>query len=321
MATAGVVTAPPLPRTRTRRARALRSVGRALLLLLLLVVALAGAFFWRPTVVIGSIGRAILWAKGVRGHDVVVDGRRLHFLAGGEGRPVLLLHGLGGRSDDFATIIPPLMTAGFAVQAVDLLGYGASERPDVDYSIALEADTVRKFLDARQLAQVDLVGWSMGGWIALKLAAEHPGRVRTLTLIDSAGFTFNAPDPRVLRPRTPQELETMAALFSPKAGPIPGFIARDMLRVMTEQDWVVARALDSMYSRRDLMDGKVAGLTMPVHLLWGSKDVLTPLSAGQAMQRQMRGSSLSVIDGCGHVAMIECRDRVVPLMVSYLQGH
>jgi pimeloyl-ACP methyl ester carboxylesterase len=161
----------------------------------------------------------------------------------------------------------------------------------------------------------------MGGWVGLKLAADHPEQVRTLTLVDSAGFDFNAPDPRVLRPRTRQELETMAALFSPKSGSIPAFFARDVLRVMAEQDWVVARALDSMYSRRDLMDGKVGGVTMPVHLVWGSRDVLTPLSTAREMHRQIPQSTLSVIDGCGHVAMIECRDRVVPTMVGFLHGH
>jgi pimeloyl-ACP methyl ester carboxylesterase len=322
MATVSVVTDLPVPRTRRSRARSLlRRVGLAFLILLAMLLCLVGLFVWRPTTVVGSITRTILWTKGVRGHDASINGHRIHFLTGGQGRPVLLLHGMGGRADDFATVMPPLMTAGFAVYAVDLLGYGDSDRPDVDYSIALEADTVRQFLETQKLEQVDLVGWSMGGWVGLKLAAEHPERVHTLTLVDSAGFTFNAPDPRVLRPRTRQELETMAALFSPKAGSIPAFFARDVLRVMAEQDWVVARALESMYSRRDLMDGKVAGMTMPVHLVWGSRDVLTPLSAAYEMHRQIQHSTLSVIDGCGHVAMIECRDRVVPIMLGFLQGH
>ena len=305
----------------TRRSGWLRRAVLALLILFTMLVGLAGLFLWRPTTVVASITRTFLWAKGVHGRDVRVNGNRIHFLMGGEGRPVVLIHGLGGRADDWATIMPRLMAAGFAVYAVDLLGHGASDKPNVDYSIALEAQTVRQFLDEQKLQQVDLVGWSMGGWIALKLAAEYPHRTRTLTLVDSAGFTFNAPDPRVLRPRTRHELEQMAALFSPKAGSIPAFLARDMLRVMADQDWVVARALESMYSRRDLMDGKVGGMTMPVQLVWGSEDVLTPLAAGYEMHRQMQQSALSVIDGCGHVALIECRDRVVPVIVRFLHAH
>ena len=299
----------------------LRKIGWAFLVLLLILVVLAGVFWWRPTAVVGQIGRTILWVDGVRGHYVTVDGHRIHYLTGGSGRPVVLLHGLGGRAEDWAGLLPSLISGGFTAYAVDLLGYGASDKPDVDYSIALEADVVRKFLDQVSAQPVDLVGWSMGGWVALKFAAEHPERVHTLTLIDSAGFDFNAPDPRVLRPRTPQELEKMAALFSPKAAAIPGFVARDILRVMGEQDWVFARALDSMYSRRDLMDGKVGDLTMPVLLLWGSKDVLTPLAAGSAMHGQMPTSILRVIDGCGHVALTECSERVVPAIVAFLQAH
>lgn len=304
-----------------RTSRALRTAGRALLVVLAILVGVAGGALWRPTAAAAWMGRAVLWSQGVHGHDVQVNGNRIHFLAGGQGRPVVLIHGLGGRSDDWATVIPPLVAGGFSVYAVDLLGHGASDKPDVDYSIALQSETVRQFLDEQRLGEIDLVGWSMGGWVALKLAAEHPGEVRTLTLVDSAGFTFNAPDPRVLRPRTRRELEQMAALFSPEAGSIPAFFARDVLRVMADQDWIVARALTSMYSRRDLMDGKVAAMTMPVHLVWGSEDVLTPLSAGREMHRQIRQSTLSVIEGCGHVALIECRDRVVPLMLEFLHGH
>jgi pimeloyl-ACP methyl ester carboxylesterase len=304
-----------------RKSGWLRKVGLVLLVLFAIFAGLVGMFLWRPTVVVASITRTFLWVKGVHGHDAQINGNRIHFIVGGTGRPVVLVHGLGGRSDDWASVMPRMITGGFTVYALDLLGYGASGRPDVDYSIALEAETVRQFLDQEKLEQVDLVGWSMGGWVALKLAAEYPQRVRTLTLVDSAGFIFNAPDPKVLRPQTPHELEQMAALFSPKARSIPGFYARDILRVMADQDWIVARALESMYSRRDLMDGKVGGVTMPVLLVWGSKDVLTPLSAGYEMHRQIQHSTLSVIEGCGHVAIIECRDRAVPPIVSFLQEH
>lgn len=304
---------------RTRRSRWLRKAGLAFLLLFTILAGLVGMFLWRPTKVIASISRIFLWSKGVHGRDAQVNGNRIHFMAGGTGRPVVLIHGLGGSSDDWGLVVPRLMTGGSKVYALDLLGYGASDKPDVDYSIALEAATVRQFLDQEKLAQVDLVGWSMGGWVALKLAAEHPERVRTLTLIDSAGFVFNAPDPKVLRPHNRQQLEQMAALFSPKASTIPSFYARDILRVMAGQDWIVARALESMYSRRDLMDGKVGKVTMPVLLLWGSKDVLTPLAAGYAMHLQMPQSTFNVIEGCGHVAIIECRDRAVPAIVTFLQ--
>lgn len=306
---------------RAHRAGWRRKAGRALVIVLAALVVVVGVFLWRPTVVAGSFTRAFLWTKGVHGYDVRLRGERLHFLAGGAGRPVVLIHGLGGRADDWAAVMPRLLAAGFSVYAPDLLGHGTSDKPDVDYSIALQAEMVRQFLDERKLEQVDLLGWSMGGWVALKLAAEQPRRVRTLTLVDSAGFAFNAPDPNVLRPKTRRELEKMATLFSPKAGSIPEFYARDLLRVMANQDWVVARALDAMYSRRDLMDGRVAGLRMPVLLLWGGEDVLTPLSAAQEMHRQIRQSTLEVLAGCGHVAIIECRDRALPVVVGFLQEH
>ena len=299
----------------------LRKLGWTALVLVLILALLAGVSWWRPTVVFGQIGRAILWVDGIQGRYVKIDDRQIHYLTGGNGPSVALLHGLGGTAQDWAVLLPSLVSGGFKAYAIDLLGYGASDKPDVDYSIALEANVVQKFLDQTGQRQVDLVGWSMGGWVALKFAAAHPERVHTLTLIDSAGFDFNAPDPKILRPHTPQELQAMAAWFSPKAAPIPGFLARDILRVMGEQDRVLASALDSMYSRRDVMDGKVGGLTMPVLLLWGSRDVLTPLATASAMHAQMPRSTLRIIEGCGHVALTECHDQAVPAIVAFLKAN
>jgi pimeloyl-ACP methyl ester carboxylesterase len=317
-----MVTAIDVQVPQKRKSRWLRKVGSALLILFIVFAGLVGLFLWRPTAIVTAITRTFLWAKGFREHDTTINGHRIHYIAGsGSGRPIVLIHGLGGRSLDWAAVMPQLTAAGFKTYAIDLLGYGASEKPDVDYSITLEEETVREFVDQQQLKQVDLVGWSMGGWVALKLAAEHPSIVRTLTLIDSGGFRFNAPDPNVFRPHTRQQLEQMAKLFSPKATTIPAFYANDLLRHLADQDWIFARALQSMYSGRDLMDGKVATMTMPVLLLWGSKDAVTPLSAGYEMHRQMRDSTLSVIDGCGHVAIIECRDRAIPNVVGFLQSH
>lgn len=307
--------------TQTRRLRWLQKAGLVVLVLFGLLAALVGVFLLRPTAVVSTINKTFLWFKGVRSHEARVDGNRIHFLAGGTGRPILLLHGLAGRSLDWASVIPDLVVSGYKVFAPDLLGYGASSKPDVDYSIELEAKTMERFLDSQKLVQVDVVGWSMGGWIALKLAAEHPEKVRTLTLVDSAGFIFNAPDPAVLRPRTKSELEKMAKLFSPKAGAIPAFYAQDILRSMAEQDRVIASSLKSMYSKKGLMEDKVSTITMPVLLLWGEQDVLTPLSAGYEMHRQIHDSTLHVIPGCGHMAIIECRDRAVPVLLHFLRQY
>lgn len=118
--------------------------------------------------------------------------------------------GWGSRAADWANLIPQLVDGGHRVYALDLLGYGMSAQPrDAAYSISQQAAMVEGFLNSQHLQQVDLAGWSMGGWIAMRVALQQPQRVRRLVLLDSAGLrfklgfdpsSFNRPRLRILRP-------------------------------------------------------------------------------------------------------------------------
>ena len=91
---------------------------------------------------------------------------------------------------------------------LDLLGYGRSAQPrDAGYSISHQAAMVEGFLDSQHLQQVDLAGWSMGGWIAMQVALQQPERIRRLVLLDSAGLRFKLGfDPALFQPASPNDL-------------------------------------------------------------------------------------------------------------------
>lgn len=99
---------------------------------------------------------------------------------------LLLLHGSPGSSLDFARLAPEL-ARDFVVLAPDLPGFGGSEREVPDYSIAAHAVYVRQLLEQLSLARVHVLGFSMGGGVALELAGQAPSRVRSLTLLSSIG--------------------------------------------------------------------------------------------------------------------------------------
>lgn len=286
----------------------------------LILVVLGGTFYLRPLMVFGAVRRGWLFAHGFRGRETSVGLWRIHYYMGGEGSPVVLVHGLASRGDDWAPFLPTLAQR-HRVYALDLLGYGSSDRPhDVDYSVALETDVVRGFLDALHLERTDLVGVSMGGWIALKLAAEHPERVRKLVLIDSAGFNF----PTTLTadsftPHNIAEIQKLIDLQTDRAPHIPAFVARDFLRVNREHAWILKAQFTSMFSRRDLMDGRVARVTMPTLLLWGTRDLLTPYSLGIRMQRELPNATLLPLNGCGHLAIVDCKEAAWPAIEKFLR--
>jgi pimeloyl-ACP methyl ester carboxylesterase len=294
---------------------------RNLLILLIVIAAIVGFFYWRPTKLEAINQAYTAWKIGLKSHEVNLSGYRIHYMVGGQGKPLVLVHGLAGRAENWLSLIPEFTKNGYQVYALDLLGYGRSQQPDVDYSIALETDILRQFLDSQNLHQVDLAGWSMGGWISLKFAAEHPDRVNRLVLIDSAGLLFNAVNAGALRPKTEAEYAHLLAVLSPNPKPVPSFVARDVVRNFIANDWVVGRALASMGTGKDLMDNKLQTVTMPVLIVWGKEDVMTPLSVGEKMHTAMPQSLFYVYDGTGHLAPTDRSAEVSEAMVKFLQAN
>jgi pimeloyl-ACP methyl ester carboxylesterase len=259
--------------------------------------------------------------SGVESRSVTVAGHRVHYNAEGpaEGPVVVLVHGLGGRGEDWHGLAPYLAKAGFRVYMPDLPGYGRSEKPaDFSYSVPDEAAVVLGFLDALGLKQVDLGGWSMGGWIAQRIGSEHPERVRRLILFDSAGI-YETPkwDTRLFTPSTPADLDQLDALLMPNPPKVPGFIARDILRISKKNAWVIHRTLDRALTGRDKTDSLLPGLKMPVLIVWGAEDKITPLSQGEKIHQLVTQSQLEVFAGCGHLAPGQCAAQIGPRVVEF----
>jgi len=296
---------------------------KRLVMFLLLVALGLGLAVWRnPLWLIDRQIDARLRLHGVHSHFVNVNGYAMHYLVGGSGRPLVLVHGLGSRGEDWANLIPQLIAGGNRVYAVDLLGYGLSAQPkDKTYSIAEQAVMVEGFLDSQHLQKVDLAGWSMGGWISMRVALEHPERIRRLVLLDSAGLRFKLGfDPALFQPESPTDLAELEDLLIPHPRTLPRFVAMAMLRRGDQIGWVVRRSVQSMMTGQDLLDGKLGALTMPVLIGWGDKDKLIPISVGYQLHAQILQSELDVYQGCGHLAPGQCIDQVGPSVVDFLNA-
>ncbi|HKN23196.1 MAG TPA: alpha/beta fold hydrolase [Terracidiphilus sp.] len=289
---------------------------------LLAVALLAGiGFYLRPVSYLNAWTYLHEDLAGIESRTVQVAGHRVHYLAEGpaNGQVVVLVHGLGANAEYWSNLAPYLAQSGFRVYIPDLIGYGRSERPaDFSYSVRDEAAVVVGFLDVLGLKQVELGGWSMGGWIAALVAAEHPERVSRLMLFDSAGLRVPpAFDTALFTPSTVAQLNELEALLSPQPQPIPAFIARDILRNFRLNGWIVERALATMLTAQDVVDNLLPQLKMPVLLVWGSLDRVTPLNDGDIMHRLIPQSQLDVFSGCGHMAPIECSAALGPKVVAF----
>jgi pimeloyl-ACP methyl ester carboxylesterase len=299
-------------------------LAKKLLVIAGLVLVVAGVGFWRRPV---SFFNESMYLRdclsGVQNREATVEGYRMHYETEGpaDGPTVVLVHGLGGRAEDWRDLAPILASAGFRVYLPDLVGYGRSEKPPgFSYSIHDEGDIVLGFLDAVGLKQVDLGGWSMGGGIAQHVAFRHPERVRRLMLFDSAGI-YQLPNWNVglFTPRTAAEVDQLYVLLMPNPPSVPGFVARDILRVSNHRAWIIHRALATMLTGQDATDSILPQLKMPVLIVWGELDKSTPLSQGEAMHKLVPQSELDVIPGCGHLAPGQCAAQIAPKVVGFLK--
>ena len=287
------------------------------------IVLTAAAFWARPVSFFRGYSELRMYLSGAQSRSTTVAGYRVHYYSMGPetGPPVVLVHGLGARAEDWRNLAPYLARAGYRVYLPDLPGYGQSERPAAfSYSVPDETAVVVGFLDALGLRQVDLGGWSMGGWIAQRVAAGQPARVRKLLLFDSAGI-YERPswDTRLFTPSSPAELDQLEALLMPNPPTIPDFVASDILRHSKRNAWVIRRALASMLTGRYTTDDLLPGLKMPVLIVWGAEDRVTPLSQAEKMHRLMPKSRLDVFPGCGHLAPSQCVAQIAPDVVAFLK--
>ena len=112
-----------------------------------------------------------------------IDGGKIFYAVAGEGPPVLLLHGFGGEIWMWERQVAALSKQ-YRLFIPDLLGYGYSDRPKVDYTPSLFIDTIRQFMDQLGVSRASLIGNSMGAGIAWAFALTYPTRVDKLVLID-----------------------------------------------------------------------------------------------------------------------------------------
>ena len=292
-----------------------------------LLAAAAGAVYLRPMAVLDVALRAKLWSSGARGGWVRVDGEEIFYLrAPAKGRPqtvpLLLIHGLGARSLDWAALIPGLQAAGHDVIVVDLPGYGRSAKPEhAGYTIAEQERAVVGVLRELGIAVADVAGWSMGGWIAMKIAADHPERVRRLVLFDSAGVDFELPyEPSIFTPKDVDGVQRLVARLTPQARRMPRFVAKDLLRRARPTRWVMRRSVDAMLGGRDLMQHRLREIGQPTLVFWGEEDQLIPIEAGERIAEGIPNASLVRLPGCGHLAPTEGAALILPRMTRFSAG-
>jgi pimeloyl-ACP methyl ester carboxylesterase len=265
---------------------------------------------FRPVLI--AANRAL---SGLSEHTVAAAGHEIHYLAGGAGEPVILLHGIFAEKDhwvDFARHLAP----GLRVIVPDLPGFGESGRKDGEsYDYGTQVRRLRELLDALGTARVHLAGSSMGGTIAALFAVQHPERVASVAFI-GAPHGIRSPRPSAmdrlidagqapLVVRTPEQFEAMLSLVFARRPFLPGPVlhaARE--RAMAEADSDL-RIWQRQVADRYLLDAHIARLAQPVLALWGGAEQVFDPTGAEALRAKLPGAHVQVLPGLGHLPMME----------------
>lgn len=221
-----------------------------------------------------------------------VAGRDVRYQVAGQGEPVVLIHGLAGSTRWWVRNIPALVDR-YTVYLVDLPGFGMLRRFPQRLPLREVATWLGLWLDALGLKRVRLVGHSMGGALALSLAAERPETVTHLALAAPAVLPASrAPLYRNLLPMV-EALPAMSPTFLP-------ILAYDVLRAGPRTLMRSGRELLRLDLQADL-----TRVSAPTLLVWGQRDTLVPLSLAPLLRQSLPHAELVILEGAGHVAMYD----------------
>jgi pimeloyl-ACP methyl ester carboxylesterase len=224
----------------------------------------------------------------------VLGGYRLHSVHAGAGDPVVLLHGLSGSHRWWLPALHRL-AARYSVHVPELVGFGASRPAHRQPNIPEAAELILGWLDTLGIERCALVGHSMGGQIAIHIAARAPERISRLVLVSAAGI------PRPVS--FAEAIRFVAEIVPPRAWGYPGFFPVIALDALRTGPFTMLRAARYLIAAdvRELLPR----ITSPTLLIWGRSDPLTPLEHGREMQRAIPGARLVVLDGAAHVPMAD----------------
>ena len=258
----------------------------------------------------------------------------------GKGRPILLLHGFATSGFTWQAVEPELAKH-YRVIAVDLRGFGASDKPiDDHYSIFDQADAIQAFIEQENLKDLTIVGHSFGGGVTLALALkaieQKSSRIRNIVLIDS--IAYKQPIPIFFKLlKIPMLGEVGMALVPPEVQ-----AAQGLRLAYYDHDKITKRAIaeyaSNLYSSEakhaltktveqiippniDEILGRYSDIKLPALVMWCKDDKVVPAIFGRRLKADLPSAELIVFSDCGHMPQEEKPEDTARAIEGFLARH
>jgi pimeloyl-ACP methyl ester carboxylesterase len=256
---------------------------------------------------------------GARAGSVVVRDTTIAYAEIGSGRPVVLVHGLGGESSALLPVAARLARRGYRAVVLDLPGCGRSPLAPEPLGIESGGDYALGAAEALGLGpRPALFGHSLGGWMVAWQALAHPERCGPVVLSCAAGLSFEPPPLNVLMPRNVADgRRNVERMFAH-----PPFIPAPILYLAVRRPRPANfELLRSAMSGEYLLDGLLGGLSVPALVIASEKDRVVPPAIARSMAGAIPGASYVEITDASHMVIWEKPDAVAAAVDAFLRGH
>lgn len=259
--------------------------------------------------------------------SIRIFGQTIRYFDVGSGPALVLLHGLASAASlDWGKVINPL-AATHRVLAMDQIGFGSSDKPEIDFCVQTYVNFLGEFLQKQNIKHFALAGVSFGGWVAAQYtlqalqARELPPPSRLL-LSDSPGLRHDF-DSSLLDGLLPSSIADQRQFLS-KMVYDQSLVSDDAVKQLFDYRhsvndvWTVRSLLSSLQTSNEGLDGKLQNITIPTLVIWGAQDEFIPLQLGKELAAGIPDSKLVVIDNCGHAPMFEKPDEFLTATIDFL---
>ncbi|OGZ57530.1 MAG: hypothetical protein A3B96_00305 [Candidatus Spechtbacteria bacterium RIFCSPHIGHO2_02_FULL_43_15b] len=238
---------------------------------------------------------------------------------GGTDTPLLLLHGWGSSVNSWEKVTEKISFGGQRVIMPDLPGFGETQEPGNPWNIDDYINFLKKFTEELNISDFILAGHSFGGQIAISWASNQNPKIKALILMGAARIAKH------------KKLKAQIFVFFTKIGNLPFEIPMiKSLRPLVRKIWYKLAGEKDYYKSSELMR-KTMGLVLaqevgdrlqkikiPALILWGDKDMVTPLADGKIINQSVQNSKLLVLPGAGHAINAEMPNEVSKAILEFI---
>ena len=257
---------------------------------------------------------------------VTIDGNKIRYLESGKSdEHIVLIHGLGASAERWEFVIPEL-SKHYSVIVPDLIGFGHSDKPSVDYTTDFFSDFLGNFLQKLEIHKTNIIGSSLGGQITAEFTSKNQDVIENLVLVSPSG---------IMKHSTPAlDAYVMAALYTNLD------VAKNAFEMMAGSSRVInQKIIKDFVKRMKLPNAKMAfmstllglknadsitkslqKITVPSLIIWGEDDPVIPVKYADDFVSSIQDCRFYMMDNCGHTPYVDDPARFSKLVLDFLEN-